>query len=212
MMQMTDEEIIQRILNGEKSLYELIVRKYNPYLYKIGRVYNYNHEDTEDLMQDTYVDAYKNLSTFQERASFKTWLVRIMMNNCYRKNKKLSYKNDVGEDAASDTKLHALNTTNDTHTMVENREIGYAIERALLQIPEEYRMVFTLREMNGLNTSETAELLSISESNVKTRLTRSKTMLRDVIAKSYDANQLYAFNLVYCDAMVDRVFNAIKNL
>ena len=57
----TEREIITRILNGEKALYEIIVRRFNPYLYKIGRSYNFNQEDTQDLMQETFIDAYKNL-------------------------------------------------------------------------------------------------------------------------------------------------------
>jgi RNA polymerase sigma-70 factor (ECF subfamily) len=55
----SEQELIERILNGEKKLYEIIVRRFNPYLYKIGRSYNFSHEDTEDLMQDSFVDAYK---------------------------------------------------------------------------------------------------------------------------------------------------------
>lgn len=74
---LTDVEVIERILKGEKALYELIIRRYNPYLYKIGRSYNYSHEDTQDLMQDTYIDAYKNLYKFEGRSGFKTWIMRI---------------------------------------------------------------------------------------------------------------------------------------
>ena len=91
----TETEIIGRILKGEKALYEIIVRRFNPYLYKIGRSYNFNHEDTEDLMQDSFVDAYKNLSQFEGRSGFKTWIIRIMLNNCFRKKEKSSFKNEI---------------------------------------------------------------------------------------------------------------------
>ncbi|HRP37544.1 MAG TPA: sigma factor, partial [Candidatus Dojkabacteria bacterium] len=64
-MLLTDNEVISYVLQGKKSMFELVVRKYNPYLYKIGRSYNYNHDDTEDLMQDTYIDAYKSLAQFE---------------------------------------------------------------------------------------------------------------------------------------------------
>ncbi|HNU60273.1 MAG TPA: RNA polymerase subunit sigma-24, partial [Aquaticitalea sp.] len=67
--QLTEAELINRILNGDKPLYEIIVRRFNSYLYKVGRSYNYNHEDTQDLMQDTYVDAFKNLSQFERRSN-----------------------------------------------------------------------------------------------------------------------------------------------
>ena len=170
----TETEIIGRIIRGEKSLYELIVRRFNPYLYKIGRSYNYNHEDTQDLMQDTFIDAYKNLNQFEGRASFKTWIIRIMMNNCYRKKRKSSFKNEIIQDMNDNSKPMFISGNNDTEKTIQNRELGHIIEKALVNIPFDYRMVFSLREINGLNVSDTADLLEISESNVKVRLNRAK--------------------------------------
>src|SRR3546814_20745881 len=70
---LTETQIIERIIQGEKQLYELIIRRYNPTLYQIGRSYSYNHEDTQDLMQESFIDAYKNLHCFEGRSSFKPW-------------------------------------------------------------------------------------------------------------------------------------------
>jgi RNA polymerase sigma-70 factor (ECF subfamily) len=75
-----------------------------------------------------------------------------------------------------------------------------------------YRLVFTLREVNGLNVAETADTLNISEANVKVRLNRAKTMLRKEVEKSYSAEDIFEFNLVYCDAMVQRVINKLKEI
>jgi RNA polymerase sigma factor (sigma-70 family) len=99
----------------------------------------------------------------------------------------------------------------DTHKVVLNRELNHIIENSLAQIPLEYRMVFSLREINGMNVSETAYALETSESNVKVRLNRAKSMLRKEIEKKYNAEEIFEFNLIYCDAMVDRVMNKIKN-
>ena len=208
----TETEIIERILKGEKSLYELIVRRFNPYLYKIGRSYNYNHEDTQDLMQETFIDAYKSLLQFEGRASFKTWIIRIMMNNCYRKREKSSFKNEIMQDTSEHSTPLFTNTNNDTDKIIQNRELGSIIEKALVQIPLDYRMVFSLRELNGLNVSETAEMLNISEANVKVRLNRAKAMLRKEIESSYSANELFEFNLIYCNAMVENVMKKINEL
>ena len=208
----TETEIIERILKGEKSLYELIVRRFNPCLYKIGRSYNYNHEDTQDLMQETFIDAYKSLLQFEGRASFKTWIIRIMMNNCYRKREKSSFKNEIMQDANEHSTPLFTNRNNDTDKIIQNRELGNIIEKALVQIPLDYRMVFSLREINGLNVSEAAEMLNISESNVKVRLNRAKTMLRTEIENSYSTNELFEFNLIYCDAMVENVMIKINEL
>ncbi|MBK7741552.1 MAG: sigma-70 family RNA polymerase sigma factor [Saprospiraceae bacterium] len=209
---LNEKEIISRILNGEKSLYEIIVRRYNPFLYKLGRAYNYNHDDTQDLMQDTYIDAYKNLGQYKGIANFKTWLFRIMLNNCFRKKEKLSYKNEVMLDINDNSKPLFSHTGHDTERIVHNKELGEIIEKALSEIPFDYRMAFSLREINGLNVAETAELLDISEANVKVRVNRAKNMLREIIEKNYIGEELFAFNLIYCDAMVNNVMNIVNEL
>ena len=208
----TEAEIIRRILDGEKAMYEIIVRRFNPYLYKIGRSYNYNHEDTQDLMQDTFVDAYKNLLQFEGRSNFKTWIIRIMMNNCYRKGKKLSFKNEITQDINDNLEPMFTNSNNDTDKIIQNRELAHIIEDALGNIPYDYRMVFSLREINGMNISETADLLRISEANVKVRFNRAKTMLRSEIEKTFSAKELFEFNLIYCDGIVENVMKRINEI
>jgi RNA polymerase sigma-70 factor (ECF subfamily) len=208
----TEAEIIVRIINGEKALYEIIVRRFNPYLYKIGRSYNYNHEDTQDLMQETFIDAYKNLKQFEGRADFKTWIIRIMMNNCYRKRGKASFKNEIMQDGNEYSTPMFTNKNTETDKIIQNRELGYIIETALGKIPFGYRVVFSLREINGLNVSETAEMLGITEANVKVRLNRAKIMLRRDIENTYSESELFEFNLVYCDPMVENVMNKINEL
>ncbi|WP_353137831.1 sigma-70 family RNA polymerase sigma factor [Pseudopedobacter sp.] len=208
----TEAEIITRILEGEKSLYEIIVRRFNPYLYKVGRSYNYNHEDTQDLMQDTFIDAYKSLLQFEGRSDFKTWIIRIMMNHCYRKREKSSFKNEMTQDINDNSKPMFSNSNNDTDKVIGNRELRHVIEDSLSKIPFDYRIVFSLRQINGLNVTETANLLSISEANVKVRLNRSKAMLRSEIEKIYSGRELFEFNLIYCDAIVENVMHKINEL
>jgi len=208
----TEAEVIRRVIEGEKALYEIIVRRFNPFLYKIGRSYNYNHQDTQDLMQETFIDAYKSLLQFEGRADFKTWIIRIMMNNCYRKREKASFKNEIMQDANEYSTPMFSNKNNDIDKIIQNRELRHIIENALRKIPFDYRMVFSLREISGLNVSETAEMLGISETNVKVRLNRAKTMLRRDIENDYSANELFEFNLIYCDPMVENVMKKINEL
>ncbi|HSD13811.1 MAG TPA: sigma-70 family RNA polymerase sigma factor [Flavobacterium sp.] len=210
---LSETEIIDRVLKGEKLLYELIVRRFNSYLYKIGRSYNYNHEDTQDLMQDTYIDAYKSLSQFKNHSNFKTWLIRIMLNNCFRKKEKFSFKNEFAKaDLNENVTPMFTNSNNDANKNIHNRELGRVIEESLSKIPEEYRMVFSLREISGLNVSETADLLNISQANVKVRLNRAKVMLREQLEKSYSTSELFEFNLIYCDALTANVMQKINEL
>ena len=210
--QYTDLQIIENILAGEIAQFEILIRRNNPFLYKTGRSYNYNHEDTQDLMQETFIDAYRNLSKFENRASFRTWIIKIMLNHCFRKKQKFSYKNEILTEINDNSEPMFTNSHNDTNKIVVNRELSFIIENALEAVPFDYRMVFSLREINGLNVYETAEALEISEANVKVRLNRAKTMLRKEIEKSYSAEDIFEFNLIYCDAMVDIVMKKIKEI
>ena len=164
-------------------------------------------------MQETYIDTYTNLVKFENRSSFKTWIIKIMLNKCYKKQQKWSSKKVItAEINEKSTPMFSNNQHTDTNKMVMNRELNFVIENALEQIPVDYRMVFSLREVNGLNVEETAEVLNISESNVKVRLNRAKAMLRKEVEKSYSADDIFEFNLVYCNAMVHRVINKIKGI
>lgn len=212
-VQYSDDEIIQKVIEGEVQLFELLIRRYNPYLYKVARSQGYSHEDSQDLMQDTYVDAYVHLPGFEGRATFKTWLVKIMLNNCYRKRQKWNFKNvhtaEINERA---TPVFSNGLQQDVSKSIMNKELNSVIENALLKIPMDYQLVFTLREINGLSVKETADALEISEGNVKVRSNRAKAMLRKEVVKSYSTEEIFEFNLIYCDEMVRRVMNRIKSL
>lgn len=210
LIQYTDHKLIQKILNGEIKLFEILIRRNNIFLYKVGRSYNYNHEDTEDLMQDTFIKAYTNLNRFENRSSFKTWLIKIMINNCYHRQQKFSYKNEKANALHENDIPMFSNSGIDTNKTIMSRELGMIIEDALYHLPEDYRIVFALRKLDGLSVIETAEALNISEANVKVRLNRAKSMLRKEIEKSYSPTEIFEFNLVYCDKMVEKVMMIIN--
>lgn len=203
----SDQELIQKILNKETALFELIIRRNNPYLYRIGKMYRFSHEDTQDLMQDSYVQAYTHLNQFENRSSLRTWLSKIMIHECYRKSKKWASKNV--ESLEHNPLLIQKTGKTDTSKKVMNTELNAVIEKSLLHIPEDYRTVFVLREVNGFSVLETSEILDITESNVKVRLNRAKAFLRKEIENYYCKEDIFEFNLIYCDAMVDRVMAQI---
>lgn len=210
-----DSLLISKILNGETEAFVGIVKEYNGYLYKLGRAYGYEHEDTEDLMQETYVNTYQNLGKFEHRAAFKTWLTQIMLHACYHKRhlvktrKEFTFPeyipNEKNQPMFSDHQ-------DDTGQKVDNNELTHNLEEAILHIPEAYRMVFTLRELNGLSVKETAEALDLSESNVKVRFHRAKDMLQKELLKTYKPEDIFEFNLIHCDPMVERVMNVVRKL
>lgn len=205
----SEKELIESIVGGNSRQFEILIRRNNTMLYKIGRSYGFNHEDTQDLMQDTFLDAYTGLPKFQGRSAFRTWLVKIMISNCYAKTRKSVHKYEKASDITENATPIYANTQTETNKIVMNRELALVIENALQKVPVEYRMVFSLREISGMNVSETAEALNISETNVRARLSRARAMLRKEVEKSYSPEDIFEFNLVWCDRMVERVMGEI---
>lgn len=201
---LSDELIIERILKGEKQLYERLMRKYNLRLYRICISMVSEETAVEDIMQTAYINAYLHLARFESRSSFSTWLIRILINECslYRKRQKrmemhLAEKSDAAY--LNDTPLNGL----------MNKELKQILERSIAELPEKYKMVFVMREMEEMSTTETMGALNITESNVKIRLNRAKEMLRDNLSNYYRSGQVYDFNAVRCDRVANYVMARI---
>ena len=209
----SEEEIIQKILNGETALFEVLIRRYNALLYKIARGYGFDHEEGKDLLQETHIAAYQNLKKFEARSSYKTWIAKIMVNKCLYKLSYGSSKYEVShqiDDENSQPMFSSKKQT--TEASVLNRELSHILEKSLEKIPVHYRTVFILREVEGFSVAETAEMLNLTAVNVKVRLSRAKTLLQKELETHYSKAQLYDFNLIYCDSVVKNVFDAIERM
>jgi RNA polymerase sigma-70 factor (ECF subfamily) len=202
----TDAMVIEKVTGGDIAMFEMLIRRYNAVLYKIGRMYGFNHQDTEDLMQDTHVAAYTQLKSFEERSSYKTWISKIMVNKCLYKMKYGYFKKEVPtEDVYNDESSTAVY---DEKTVL-NRELSGVLEKSLEKIPVLYRSVFALREIEGFSVAETAELLGITTVNVKVRLNRARALLQKQVEQFYSQSEIYSFNLIYCDDIVKKTLHAI---
>ena len=209
----TDEEIIHKIILGETAMLEILVRRYNAVLYKIARGYGFNHHDAEDLMQETHVAAYQGLSQFGFRSSYKTWVSKIMINKClYKINHGTAKRERPGSDIINEDTRPMLSNHKELNPEQSsvNKEFSNILENALHDIPVNYKAVFVLRQVEGFSVAETAALLNISPVNVKVRLNRAKALLQKQLEQFYASTSLYEFNLVYCDAIVKRVFDSIQ--
>jgi RNA polymerase sigma factor (sigma-70 family) len=207
----TEEEIIDKINGGELILFEILIRRYNPVLYKIAKAYGFNHQDAEDLMQETHIAAYTNLQKFERRSSYKTWLSKIMVNKCLYKLNYGYYKKEITDsELITEKTMHDPSHDTSVEKFIGNRELSKALEISLQQIPVLYRTVFILREIEGFSIAETADLLSVTPMNVKVRLNRAKAMLQQQLHAFYTSADLFEFNLVYCDKIVQGVFKQIS--
>ncbi len=214
-VQYTNAEVIAQVLAGNTACFELLIRRFNALLYKTGRAYGFNHQDTEDLMQETYINAYQHLKKLEHPAVFKTWLIKIMLHQCYHKARKGSYKYEQNNDAVVNNNTNFMNlpySYNDSARAFLKKELNQVIESALQKLPEDYRLTFALRELAGLSVNETAELIKTSPVNVKVRLNRARLMLRREIEQLYSVADIYEFNLVYCDKIVAAVMSKIKDI
>jgi RNA polymerase sigma factor (sigma-70 family) len=201
---LSDPVLVQNILGGEQRFFEQIIRRYNQRFYRLGMSILHDNVEVEDAMQVAYINAFRHLADFEKRSSLGTWLTRIMLNECLaRKNKKQRLK--ITEE------IHYQNFTTMTTpaSLLMNKELSGTLETAIAQLPEKYRMVFVLREVEDLSVRETAEVLSLNEANIKVRLNRAKTMLRDNL-QGYMKEHVYAFHLTRCDRIVDQVFKALQ--
>jgi RNA polymerase sigma-70 factor (ECF subfamily) len=201
---LTDEEIIKKVLLGEKHLYEVIMRKYNRRLYRIGMSIINDSLEVEDIMQTTYVRAYEHIGDFRFKSGFSTWLTRIMINEsiqCKHRKERMQKlnRNNYKEEKSSESTLQ----------IIMNKELRNILETALGKLPEKYRLVFILREVENMSTAETMESLNISESNVKIRLSRAKEMLRTQLSGYYKTEELYDFHLTRCDRVVKNVLTRL---
>ncbi|MFB9843774.1 RNA polymerase sigma factor [Mucilaginibacter ginsenosidivorans] len=202
---LSDEQIVARIVGGEQQLYENLMRKYNSRMYRISMSIINDNAEAEDIMQIAYINAYRQLANYRQQSSFGTWLTRILINESLLHKKRKTKKDKALMettfiDEHHETPLNGL----------MNKELKSILEQAVASLPEKYRLVFMMREVQGMSTNETMEVLALGESNVKIRLTRAKEMLRAELSKAWKPEQIYEFNLVRCDVIVNYVMNKIN--
>ncbi|MGW8123485.1 RNA polymerase sigma factor [Roseivirga echinicomitans] len=208
---LTDTEVIRRVLAGEKELFEILMRRYNQTLYRVIRSYITAEGDVEDAMQEAYLKAYEKLDQFRGSAAFSTWLVRIGMNEALqkiRKNKRVFFINDQTEASSQIFQLSDQGQMNPEKNVIKH-ETRLMVEKSIDQLPEKYRVIFMLHQVEGMSNTEIAAALDLTESNVKVRLHRAKNMLKDQLFKqSLDATA-FEFGNSRCDGIVQYVMDRI---
>ncbi|HVN20033.1 MAG TPA: RNA polymerase sigma factor [Dongiaceae bacterium] len=209
----TDEQVITRVLAGETALYELLMRRHNQRLYRVARAILRDDAEAEDVMQDAYVRAYQNLASFEGRAKFSTWLTRIAVHEALARTRRRSRFQSL--DSTDETHGDPMNTAVSSSRSPEqesyDRELASVIEKAVLSLSDEYRLVFTLRDVEGMSTDETAQCLNLTPENVKVRLHRAHAKLRRELYTAVGATtaRCFQFYAPRCDRVVNRVFEAL---
>ena len=213
---LSDEEVIARVRAGETALYEVLMRRYNQRLFRAIRSVIAPDADAEDVLQEAWVRAFEHLDQFAGEAAFSTWVTKIALYEAFgrlRKGKRFTaLENDDGEIMAEAQR--GMTNADDPEKQAMRAELGQALQLAVDRLPEAYRSVFVLREVERLSTLETAQCLSLSEEAVKTRLHRSRAMLRQDLETWMGStlSQAYAFMGHRCDRIVAAVMERVTNL
>lgn len=214
---LSDADIVKRVRAGEPALFEILMRRHNQRLYRAARAVVKDETEVEDVMQQAYVNAFTHLHQFEERSLFSTWLTRITLNEAFGRRRKLRQSeslarvpSDVNEDAGEFMETVRAPQP-DPERQAYAQELHRVLEDAVDALPETYRTVFMLRDVDGLSTSETGEGLGLGEEAVKTRLHRARAMIRRAVTARIgeSAAGSFQFNAPRCDRVVAAVLARI---
>jgi RNA polymerase sigma-70 factor (ECF subfamily) len=173
-----DNQLIRQVVAGEAALFEVLVHRYSQRVYRAARAILKNDEEAADVVQETWVRAYRKLGQFAGRAKFSTWLTRIGVYEA-RARRRRAHAVIAREPAAAKEAGGESDSGLDPEKGVLVREVRALLEAAIEDLPDRYRPVFVMRVVEEMSTAETAEVLSLSQDVVKTRLRRARSLLRE---------------------------------
>jgi len=211
----TDEEVVERVKAGDTALYEIVMRRYNQRLYRVARAILHDDAEAEDVMQEAYVRAYQHLHQFAGLAPFSAWLTRIAVHEALarlRSRNRTEQLKESGQDR--ELSMNMVEPWPDPEQNASRAELGRLLEEAVLGLPQQFRAVVMLRDIEELSTSETASALDLSEENVKVRLHRGHALLRGwLFARAgAEAKNAFPFMGARCDRVVRGVFLRLAEL
>ena len=181
---------LDALRDGDRAEFARIVEQYSPMIYRLGLKMLNNPQDAEDILQETFIKAYRHIHKFDGRSSVSTWLYRIATNEALMSLRKkrpdtISFDMPSIYESEPQEPLQIVDwccLPEDEYLTAEGR---LRLDQAAERLPESLRIVFILRDIEGLSTRETAEVLNISEMAVKTRLSRARLRLREDLSNYY---------------------------
>jgi RNA polymerase sigma-70 factor (ECF subfamily) len=207
--QLSDEEVVRRVVKGDAALFEILMRRHNQRIYRAVRAILRNDDDTEDVMQQAYLNAFQHLHQFAGDAKFATWLTRIAVNEALARRRKRARFVGEGEDDVTISLVES--TVPDPERQAAGSQLRELMEREIAALPDSFRAVVMMREVEEMSTAETAACLGISEDLVKTRLHRGRTMLRDNLYRRAGVtfDSVFTFGNARCDRVVAGVMEKV---
>jgi RNA polymerase sigma-70 factor (ECF subfamily) len=181
-----DSELIHAVQSGRHELFSELVQRYQGALYNFGMKMCGDTQDAEDLVQETFLNVFKYLDGFRHETKFKNWLYRIATSTCIKKRRRSKYapERELSLDEFLPSDEAAVEHQTPTWAtlpldQVLNEELGRTLQDAILTLPDKYRVVLVLRDIEGFSTEESAHILNLSSPNIKVRLHRARLFLRE---------------------------------
>lgn len=192
LIQFPDELLIKKSLKGDFKAFNQLTKKYMSIVFSMALRMTRHREDAEDVVQQTFLAALENLHKFRFEAAFSTWLIRIATNKSLKliaKRKKNNNVRHIDDSSEESWEMNSLPEgiaalAKSPEELVQNNEIRVIWRAALDELSDKYRPPYILRDIQGFSTAETAEMLQLSESNVKIRLMRARLSLQKYIRKA----------------------------
>ena len=181
---------IEALQNGDRAEFAQLVETYSGQIYRLALKMLQNPQDAEDILQETFIKAYNALSNFEGRSSLSTWLYRIATNEALmflRKKRPIQVSVDepVENDEGDERPRQFVDWCCIPEDELMSTEGRAYLNRSIEELPETLKVVFLLRDIEGLSTRETADVLDLTESAVKTRLSRARFQLRELLSAHY---------------------------
>ncbi len=179
-----DLDLVHATKDGDVAAFEQLVKRYGRKLLRIAQCVTHNREDSQDAVQEAFLKAYQNMAEFREDSQFSTWLIRITLNQSLMKLRKQRAVREVSLDEGfqADEDILPIELTDwapDPEQLYRASELRNILIKALKELRPVLRAVFVLRDIEGLSTTQTAEVLNLSHTAVKARLWRGRLQLRE---------------------------------
>jgi RNA polymerase sigma-70 factor, ECF subfamily len=210
----SDSELLERARQGDAVAFGALIRRHDKYLYRIARGVLPDDQEAEDVVQEAYIRAFTGLRGFRATASLRTWLTRIVLNEAVRRRRRQRSMLDLDALHTAQERnprpIHSASLTardGDPERAAAQSQIRKILEQAIDDLPVAFRIVFVMRDVEGISVAKTASLLGIQEETVKTRLHRARRMLRESLGGdlALALKGVFPFERPRCDALVQRL-------
>jgi RNA polymerase sigma-70 factor (ECF subfamily) len=215
-LQLDDSELVEQARSGHEFAFRVIMERHNRRLYRVARALLKDETEAEDVVQEAYLRAFTALASFRGEASLATWLTRITVNEALgrkRKERPTVEIDAVQEKSAEIIRFPTMNNDIDPERAAAQREIRKLLEASIDRLPEPFRMVFVLRDVEEMSIEETAGFLGIRPETVKTRLHRARRLLRDSLDKQLapTLKDTFPFGGQRCARITDAVLSRLPS-